>query len=205
MADLLDILTLAEGQSAINSAAALAVTELEALITGVSGQIDELCGPVVARAVTEYHDGGNWWVILDTPPALSITSVAEYSRTGAATALTAEDHDTKPAAGYLLDGNEHRAKLLRRASGSSTPFLAGEQNVAITYQAGRYADTASVAGKFKAAAASILRYVWQQEAAAWQQRPQAFDDFEPGTTGFLSIPDLIRNRLPGELRGPLVA
>ena len=55
----LDILTETEAsQTASGIDTALPSDELARMVTAVSARIDELVGPVVNRAVTEYHNGG---------------------------------------------------------------------------------------------------------------------------------------------------
>lgn len=204
----LDLLSIEEARSAINLAAGVTThdTELAEMVTGISAQVDELCGPVVARAVTETHDGGRPSITLDTVPISSITSVTEYDTAGTSTALTAETVSTKPASGYLLETGALYAKVHRRSSGADSVFLAGRQNVVIVTSAGRYATTAAVGGGFKSAAKSILRAVWQQEAGRWAQSPEFIDDAENDEAGsFLSVEDMVRRRLRTELLGGIVA
>lgn len=94
----------------------------------------------VARTVTgEVHDGGCYEIFLDKPWALSVTSATEN---GVAVTDTLR----------LKNG-----RVLRYASGSYTPrpWLAGFDNVAITYQAGY---SATVPADIKDAALQATRY-----------------------------------------------
>jgi hypothetical protein len=195
----LDILTEAEGSAAIN-AGAVVHAELPGLITGISGQIDDLCGPVVAREVTEYHDGGRESILLRTSPIMSVTSVTEYDSAGTSTTLTAATPSTKPADGYLLDSRGLIAQIFRRSGGGRATFTIGEQNVVVVTSAGRFADTASVDEMFKSAAKSILRAVWQQEAPRWAQQSDFIDDSEVGlVSSYVSVADMVKRRLPREM------
>jgi hypothetical protein len=67
------------------------------------------------------------------------------------------------AAGYHLDVD---SGLLERVSSySSTPWLCGRWNVAVTYEAGRYADTATVDPIFAAAATMAVKGLWTSQQA----------------------------------------
>ncbi|MCA1569789.1 MAG: hypothetical protein LC798_05590 [Chloroflexi bacterium] len=195
----LDILTLPEAQRAVNVLGDLGSVEddLVAMVSGVSEQIDNLCGPVVARAVTETYRGGCSSILFRTTPVLSVTSVVETTGVTPATLVAAD---------YLLENQGHYAVLHRRSAGYASFWAAGDFNVAVTFQAGRFATTAAVSAGWKQVAASILKAQWQQESGAWSQRPDAFDTYENGeVTPFVSVGDMLRRRLPYELLPPGVA
>jgi len=133
---------------------------LTAWITAVSTRVDELCGPVVARTVTdELHDGGYWWIAPKLAPVYSVTTLTEYDTSGTSRSLTAEDYDTKPTDGYLVDGDLIR----RRGSGGDALFEPGRRNVRLTYQAGRVANTAAVPEQIKRGVLMILAHMWREE------------------------------------------
>lgn len=198
MADTLDLLTLVEGYRAINDeVSATAATggvdrdaELAQWITAVSRRIDDRCGPVVQRTVTdEAHDGGRHAIWLANAPIASITSLVEYDGT-TATTLTAETNAAKPDDGYLLDGFGRYDRQVRRRSGNSDAnFPAGRRNVVATYSAGRYASTAAVDEKFKLAAGSILRRLWHREGSAWARGGDPFAEAGAGSVGFFKAVD----------------
>lgn len=167
MADVLDLLTLTEGKRAINlpESSTQHDAELAQFITAVSRRIDDLCGPVVARTVTEeLHDGGSSLLFLRNFPVLSVTSVTEYA-SGTPTVLTAES--VSVSGGYAL-----RDGVLARRSGWSS--MSWGSQVVVTYEAGRYENTAAVDAKFKLAAGSILRRLWAREASAWSRGGDPF-------------------------------
>lgn len=164
----LDLLTLTEAKRAINLATTDTTQddELRTLVAAVSLRLDRLCGPVVRRTVTdEPYDGGTTHLFLRHAPAAAtsattITAVKEYSGTSLTT-LAAESVGTQPSAGYSFE--QRTGILTRRAGGVDGTFADGRQNVLVTYSAGRYADTASVAANFKQAAAITLAHVWRLE------------------------------------------
>lgn len=202
-----DILTTAEARSAINVSVSTLDTELALHVSGISQRIDALCGPVVARTVTtERHDGGKSFVILRYTPVLSITSVTEYVD-GVASTLTAETLTSRVTNNYLLDtADKFSARIYRRESGADSTFSSGRLNIAVTYSAGRVADTASVTEIFKLAATAILRRTWKREQSAWAQRPGVF--MEEDTTGadgfYRAVDPLVREFLAAELLPPTV-
>jgi hypothetical protein len=172
MADPLDVLTLAEGHTAINlpSANTDHDTELAQQITAVSAILDAEVGCVVQRAVTdEIHDGGGGSLVTNLWPVSTFTTVTD-DLAGTPTAITAyrkEPYDRAPA---LFSG--------RLELNSGALFTAGRWNVKVTYTAGRYANTAAVAPRFKTCAASVLRRLWKRESGTWAQSPEFFENFD---------------------------
>lgn len=160
-----DVLTLDEAKNALN----IPLTddqfddELASFVTAVSERLDDLCGPIVQRTVTdEIHVGAVASIWPEFTPAASFSAVLEYAG-GVATTLTAE---TLLVAGdyAVVDAGTHNSHLARRSAWANRWFTAGQ--VVITYVAGRYADTASVSPKFKQAAAKTLSWLWRGDQGA---------------------------------------
>lgn len=181
-ADTLDLITLAEAKAAVNMASVSTWdSELATYVTAVSRRFDDLCGPIVQRTITaELHNGGTEALRLRYWPVVSVTSVTEYAYT-TGTALAAETNTTKTAADYLLDAES--GLLYRRSSGSSTVFATGGRNVAVTYVAGRYSNTATVGRQFKQAAIITLANIWRKE--------------QGGGTETFGTPTISEGTLPG--------
>jgi hypothetical protein len=172
MADPLDVLTLAEGHTAINlpSANTDHDTELAQQITAVSAILDAEVGAVVHRTITgEVHDGGIDHLVTRVWPVVSYTTLTEDVG-GTPTAVTGyskQPFDRIPA---LFSGRIEMA--------NGTPLATGRWNVTLTYVAGRYATTSAVAPRFKTTAASILRRLWKRESGTWAQSPEFFENFD---------------------------
>lgn len=163
MADALDILTLAEGKAALRQGTVTANdTDIELLITAASTIIDRGVGPVVRRTITnEVHDGEGQMLQLEWWPVSTVTTVIEDGITLAPSAYHAD-----------LD----RGQVWRRLSDWDYPWEVGRANVAFTYIAGRFANTAAVTPFFKAGARLLLRHLWRSEQ--WNVTglgPQEFD------------------------------
>lgn len=211
MPDSLNIVTPEEAKDAINFSKAGKTShdiELSKWITAVSRRIDKLCGPVVARAVSDadkLYDGGQHAIRLQVTPVYLVTSLTEYSNT-TATTLTAETNTTKPTDGYLLDERSQHDVLIRRRNGNGdSTFPAGRRNIEIDYQAGRYADTDTVDAKFKMAVGAILRRLWSREAGAWAQAGDPFTEAGAGTVGFFRTVDpVVTEFLYDEMYPPTV-
>lgn len=176
MADTLDVLTLAEGKSAVGIASADTSqdTPLAAKITAVSRRLDRLCGPIVQRTITdEVHPGGCPSIRVRRWPVASFTTVTEYDAT-AAQVLTAEDFDTQPTEGYLPERWEStptavfNGMIWRRASGYGSWFPTGPEAVKVTYVGGRASATSAVDAVFKEAAGIALKNVWRTMESASQ-------------------------------------
>lgn len=200
MADVNDVLTLAEARDALNISTGQD-TEIALYVTAVSQALDKLCGPIVARAVTENHDGGGYSVWLWEAPALSITSVTEYDNT-TAKVLTGETNTVKASTNYIADLTSGRVQ--RRSNNLCQRFACGAQNIVVVFQAGRYADTASVDERFKLAAANMLTVNWRAEQGAGTDTFGAFNDGEPVFGSTFAVPNKVRELLQNDLRGPLV-
>lgn len=203
----LDILTESEAQQAVNTAdAGSHADELRLAVTAVSQAIDAACGPVVARTVTEVHDGGISSIWPYDAPILSVTSVTEFDGS-TSTALTNESvfGTVGGATGFVLSD---AYRIDRRSGGRSHYFTHG--HVQVVYVAGRYANTAAVEARWKYAAASILRRLWKREGSSWAYSPDFFANTDEAavTTGasfFRAVDPMIAEFLPDERKPPAVA
>jgi hypothetical protein len=142
----------------------------EAAITAVSQRMDEVCGPIVQRTITEIVevDRPMTTIRLSTGPVSSITSVTAYV-TGTGAALTAE---TLVAAGGYLPEFEDRIRpdgtsqllsgVIRRRLAYGDSWWDWPSRVQVVYVAGRYANTAAAAdSRFEQAALIALRSLWR--------------------------------------------
>lgn len=194
MADTLDVLTLAEGHTAINlpSATTDYDTELALQITAISRLLDDEVGRVVQRAVTdELHDGGKWVLVTRQWPVASFTTVTE-DLAGTPTVVTAYRKEPFDRIASLFSGRiEHDTRV----------FTDGRWNTKVTYVAGRYANTAAVDARFKSCAGAILRRLWKRESGTWAQSSDFFEglDNQVGSGFFRVAKPIIDEMLPDEL------
>lgn len=190
-----DLLTIDEARNAIMATDQRNDQQLAVLVSAVSQRIDKICGPVVNRSVTEYHDGGTCEILPRSRPVYSITSLIEY-RFATATTLTAETVGTAPTDAYLLrpDGT-----IMRRNGGWEWKFWPGHGNIVLTYTAGRTATTAAVPENFKQAAQIIVAHIWRNENGSGNQTFGA--DGETNFRASYSIPNRAMELLGGETRG----
>jgi hypothetical protein len=160
----LDVLTLDEAKAAIvNNAGTVNDDLLGAYVTGVSRYLDELCGPIVKRTITDEEAVvSGQTVILSHSPVLSITTLTEYTGT-TAQVLAAENFPSSTTGNdYKLLHGGRSGLVERRASGVAATFASNVRVIA-TYVAGRYNDTVSVDERFKRAAGIILANFWRRE------------------------------------------
>lgn len=99
--------------------------ELTGFIEAVTEVIEHIVGPVVARSVTETHDGGHSAIVLRKPPVLSVTSVTENGTAVSGYAPSLE------------------AGVLYRGTGRGR-WAGCRGAVTVTYQAGRASVPASI-------------------------------------------------------------
>lgn len=207
MASATDVLTLEATKRAIRAALNSSVQDdrYEGLITGASQWLDRMCGPVVRRTVTEYHDGGRPWIWMRACPLSSITSVVEYT-SGTAVTVTAES--VSAAGGYLAEADSTlepagllNGRLWRRYGFTEYCWVSGHQNVAVTAVAGRYASTVAVAGsRFEQAALILVK--WMAQAYATQvAQPGGYDVPFPSTPR--TVPLAVQQLLAEDWRQPV--
>jgi hypothetical protein len=206
-----DLLTLAEGRSAINLPDPEQPNplddELQLFITGLSGRVDTLCGPVVQRAVTgEEHDGGRERILLRKQHVTAVTSAVEWQN-GVSTALTVQTNASPAGTCRLYRGDQTiYAWLLRMSGTSKIKFADGLGNVVVGYTAGRYTATATVDTTFKLAATAVLRRLWKREQSSWAQAPDFFPDTDnpaPSLAFFKAVDPMICELLAGEMLPPV--
>jgi hypothetical protein len=103
------LFSLAEGKRALGGATAVPASkddQLRDMITAVTPVIEDLVGPIVARALDEWHDGGWHTIALDYRPVLSVTSITESYGAGTTRTLTEQVLDAGgsfDAYGYTID------------------------------------------------------------------------------------------------------
>ena len=204
MADTLDVITLAEGKSAVNIASSDTSqdTELAGYITAVSRRLDSLCGPIVVRTITaENHlTNGENRVRLRVVPINSITAVEEYDSQGTLLTLTGETKTSKPGDAYLVDPTTTvRQYLVRRSYGLNYTFPPSGW-LHVDYVAGRYDTTALVDPVFKQAAAIMIANLWRREQGVGSNTfGNAGDMFNPLIPTF-AVPRAVLELLAEHLR-----
>lgn len=190
----LDLLTVEEARDACNLQAGH-VGELGLFVSGISERIDIACGPVVIRTVTEeLHERPSGPIVLKKGHPSAITEVVETSG-GTDTTLVAADYRLRTVADI--------GWLARRSGTADVCWTADD--VTVTYTAGRATSTATVPARFKLAAGSILRRLWQREQGAWASGSNPFNT-DRGSVGFFKAVDpMIHEFLEDDLRTPAVA
>jgi hypothetical protein len=185
MADTLDVITLAEAKQALNASPASTTDDalLASYVTTVSRRMDQLCGPIVKRTVTETFDGSCGTVLLRWRPVMSITSVVDTGTT-----LDPTTYTVTPATG-----------VLRKVNGLYlSAFRWGIASVVVTYVAGRFNDTGSVQEPFRRATAMLLAHLFRPEHGAGSETFGGVEDY-PGLPGFF-LPNAVRGLLGDELQ-----
>lgn len=210
MADL-DVLTLEEAKAALNIAAddtdTPTETELAQVVAAASRMCDQIYGPIVQRTVTdELYDGGRSRIWFDQSPVLEVDEVIEYAST-TPTTLTAETNVSKPTSAYRLVNRGHLAYLERRSTGNAATFPSGQDNVVVTYEAGRYEDTDAVDARFKEAAAVVVVHLWQHRGAGSGAAVLGGEGPMFGAVPFSSnvLRDKLRAMFPDDARPPSIS
>ena len=207
MADPVDILDESEALAAINSTDPGDHTgEVAQMVTAVSQVIDAMCGPVVARTVTEVHDGSRATIWPRQAPVLSITSVTEFDGT-TQTVLTDESvfGTVGGSSGFILSADGYRIE--RRSGGSAYRFAS---QVQVVYQAGRYASTTAVDARWKQAAGAIMARLWKRDGSGWAYSPDFYANADESTISsssmfFRAIAPMVDEFLADQKLPPAVA
>lgn len=195
----IDVVTLAEAKTALVGVTSSSRDALlSRYITAVSARLDELCGPILTRAVTELHDGGGWRLQLNQPPLYDVTSVTEYASTSAQV-LTVETNASKPSYGYIATTGMS-AEIRRRAGGGDAVFTSGRRNVVVEYRAGRFESVSAVTDVFKLPALVFLEHVWRrQEGGGSETYGPPIGLTDTGIPSF-GVPNVVADLLAGERR-----
>lgn len=208
MADTLDVITLTAAKAAVGGLTR-DETLLATYITAVSRRLDDLCGPIVRRTITnELHDGGYESIWLYHAPVYAVSTVTEAQGTTQVT-CTAQTFATAPAAGYVAEPHApgstlYSGRLRRTAGGCPSKWYPGPNTVQVSYTAGRYADTDAVDELFAEAAILCLKNLWRGEqsgvaaSSADYQGPQSLF---PGR----AVPNSVLDLLVDEIRPPGLA
>lgn len=172
MAATLDVLTLAEARTALRQGAGTANdTVIANLVTAASLRLDQGVGPIVTRTIVgDTYDGlsaewapgrGGSIIQLRSWPVGTVTTVTE-------------DGVTLADTGWYID--TETGQLFRILGRVDYPWSAGRDNVAVTYTAGRFTDTASVDWFYKEGAVLLLRHLWGSEQ--WAPPSTAAAEFD---------------------------
>lgn len=203
-----DVLTLAKAKAAVGASASSSVNDalIADYVTAVSEFLDQKCGPIVRRTVTETLHGGDTFVRMANAPIYSFTSVTEYAGSGARV-LTREtpgvvgDYVADPFPSTDPPGL-YSGRLWRRAGFGASWFSRGDSNVVVVAVAGRYADTAAASSsRFGRAAVILLKHLY---AAERQNVAQVGEYDVPAVTFPRTMPFIVRQMLASDWRDSLV-
>ena len=164
--------------------------------TAVGEKLADAVGPIVyGRLLRSCMTGAATSSTLNSSPVQSVVSVVEYDNLTAAT-LTAETNASKPDTAYVVDTTA--GKLTRRQANGSARFPIGVGNIAVTYVAGRVADTTKVDERYKTAAALMLKNVWR----AWENALAQSGEYDLPHLSFPSffVPKAVKELLGDQWR-----
>lgn len=127
----------AKGHLGIDLADTTHDAQLNDLIAAAQGVIEGMIGNLSAVSYTETYDGGSYVIVLRHTPVIAVQSLTENWGTITYTLTNQPVGQSTDAYGYTI-GDPAAGTIERRTVGSFPfQFFAGEDNVAITYTAGR--------------------------------------------------------------------
>lgn len=174
--------------------------DLRGLIGSARAIMEDLCGPIIPRAAVETLDGGGRKVIINGgSPVISITSVQESwgnnFRVLTEQPLTAAGFD---AYGYTVRLNV--GTITRRTSGSAARFAGGQDNIIVTYVAGRAVMTPNL----YEATRRLVRWLWQGSRNAQRPNAQRPETIVQTPSGY-DVPLAVKRLCADDLRVPGIA
>lgn len=132
--------------------------ELQGFIDAATATVEGIVGPVVQRTITEVHNGGGPFIVLNNPPIISVTSVTEMAGQTAYSLTDAEINTTTGAYSFSVDSYD-RGVIARRWSGGIVgPFIGGVRNIQVVYVAGR----PTVPPAIRLGALLLIEHLWEQ-------------------------------------------
>ena len=157
------LLSLTEAKTHLNIPLTVTVNdeELRNHLDATTAIVETLCGAMIPRTVVETYSGEGAFLVLRTPPAISITTVVE-------------DTVTLSAADYTLDAEV--GTLARRSATWLRNWVTGYHNITVTYLAGRTIIPPNV----NLAAQELVAHLWRNSQYARSGRKGAWASTTPG-------------------------
>lgn len=174
-----DLLSIDDAMENLSGLGAAERDRVGGYVTAISAAIDDLCGPVVARAAVEVLNVYGSY-LMPLGPVRTVTQVRERSSVGGTWRTLAGTE-------FEVVGN-----VIHRVSST---WPQGDALVEVTYSRGRCADTATVSEQFKAAARRFVQHVWRNAEGAGSE----LGAIPTGTSGF-AVPNFVRELLLGQIR-----
>lgn len=140
------ILTLDEAKKQLNKTSSADDDELQVYIDAATAIVEDYCGTVVSRTVSEWHAPSGSVIVLNEPHVVSVTSISDYYG-GTATELTTDE--------YLLDPSLN-GLVTKLSSGVPVNFA---PRVLVTYVAGM----SPVPRAINLAARIIVQHLWRTQ------------------------------------------
>ena len=194
----LDVLTEAQAFEALKGLRDADRPRLLGLVTAVSLRLDEACGPIVARSVTETFRGESGPLFLQGRPYVDAAASPPIPAPVITEAWSNETPVPLLAAEFLIEDDGVAGRVTRWSGYWGN-------RVSVTYTAGRFASTATVTEPFISAAGTLLQHWWRP---GYGGGSETFGP-PPGVlgTGIASFgfPNAVADMLAGELLPPVVA
>lgn len=186
------LVTLAEVKAYLNITNADDDTELLGFIDAATIKIQEITGPVLARTVTEYRDGGTSSLILTQRPVISVTSVTELI--GSTQTVLTQNAYGAGTTDYGFTFDSDACTVTRRMGNDAATFADGVGNIKIVYSAGYAAIPAEIGLASKA----LIQHWWSSSQLNRNGgRPTLGGmDYSPAVGGGYAIPNFVREMLP---------
>jgi len=156
------VISLADAKAQLNMSSTVNDEELRTWLGATTEIVEYFCGSMVVRPYTEVHSGGKASLALYHSPVVSVSAITEFNGTVAYNLTLQPVGSSTSAYGYSVD-NPTAGIVTRRSSSSwPMPFIPGDNNVTVTYTAGRQIIPYAVQG----AARLIVAHLWTTRRGA---------------------------------------
>lgn len=150
----MSLCTLAEAKLQLGKTSTADDVELQSYIDAVTSPIEEYCGPVAQRTVTEFHNPFSSTISLRQVPFASVTTVTEYLANTGFTLTQISDPTGASAYSCLVESNGIITRF--QSGGVESPFLG---RVKVVYTAGY----ATVPTEINLAARILVQTLWRTQ------------------------------------------
>ena len=173
---------------------------LALIVATASATVQDITGPMIPTSYTETYSGGGLSIIPDHQPVLSVQSVTEYLYTMAWT-LTEQALGTQTSI-YGFTVNYQTGAIERRVfGGSPARFFAGEDNVLISYTAGRKQVPEAV----QLATSGLVKHIYDTTLPSSPNRGRSDEFSRPDMAVGYAVPTFIMELLQPFRRPPGIA
>jgi hypothetical protein len=173
---------------------------LAMIVATATSSIEDITGPMLPRSYTETYDGGENYILPDHQPLLSVQSVTEFY--GTTTWLLTEQPLGLQTSAYGFTVDYDLGAIMRRTyGGGAAVFNQGEDNIRVSYTAGRRQVPEAV----QLATAALTKHIYDTTLPTAGGRGRGDEYSQPDMAIGFAVPNFVMELLQPFRRPPGVA